>query len=69
MASGIDVGAGLDQRVEHLTAADAGNHRRVERGEGLIDFRLHLWIALQQLAEQSAVIFFEGLLEMFHRIS
>ncbi len=68
-ALGIDVGACFQEHIQHLPTAHPGNERRIERRDGLIDFRFVLRMTFEQLAEPGRVVLGKRPLEQLERVA
>jgi hypothetical protein len=59
----VEIGACLEQHVQHLAAAHLRDNRRVENGDRIVNLRLHLGMEFQQSAERPSVVFGQRFLE------
>src|SRR5437667_5427321 len=65
----VDICAGFEQYIEHLTAANPGDHRCIESSDRIIDPRLDLRMLFEKSGEQNRVVLGKRLLEQHHRIA
>ncbi len=68
-ALGVDVGAGVEQDIQHLAAAHPGDQRRIEGGHRVVDLRFQLGMAIEHASEQDGVVFGERFLEDYDGIA